>query len=569
MIGLSNPVKREGVAEGVVMTPSSYHALLFNIKSEQGLYKTEEVPCFCGSNNYKKMMNKDRYGMRYTLCLCLDCGILYANPRLTEESLKMFYETDYRDIYSDRGEIANQQNDFYGDMRIKDKVTEILNELEEPMPKVVFEIGCGNGSNLLPFKDCEILGVDYDAEIIKKGIESGLNLKFGGIDILEAYGKKADLIIMNHVIEHFTDLEKSLLRIRELLSDKGVLYVSCPGLYNWVVSSLFQNAHNYQFNGDTISYVMRVCGFEEHYLTDEIESIWFKSKFMDKSCKDSEQHKFVDSYLSGDKFLLPNIRVNCKFSATELRDNIVSTVKRGTPYLTELINKHPNSDGILICGGPSTDGYVDKIKSLQISGAKVYAIERMYQWCLNHDIIPDYVIALDASDDVAEAFKISHNDTSHILVAQCKPKVFDLLDGKKIYTFFLDQRGINYKKILEGIDPKSVTFINAGSSVSLCAMSVAMTLGARNLHIFGFDCHITDRDYANGITGVGCINNVIEIEIGDRTFKTTTAYFSFMQQFFQIYLSGQNNGLLKKVKLYGDSMVKEAALIDIDGDKEI
>ena len=547
------------------MSPSSYYALLFNLKVSSGEYSRDYVKCFCGSDNYKQITQKDRYGIDYQLCLCNDCGLLYSNPRMTDESFRGFYKNDYRAIYSDRVEIS-EMNDVD---KIKKFTLGILGEFELPAPKVVFEIGCGIGSNLSPFKECICVGVDYDTEAIKKGRDKGLDLREGGIGVLEQTGLKADLIIMNHVLEHMTDIERDLKRIRGLLSDTGVLYVAVPPFYVNDKYSMFQNAHNYQFTGNTLNYVMRVCGFADFALDENIESLWHKADFMDKGNKFRDEAKTVETFLTQDKFLMPNVRLNCKFTLTNRRNNIKNAVRTGFPEISSLVNIHPDSEGIIISGGSSIESYEDKIKELQSKGAKVYAIERMYKWCINHGITPDYIIALDSSDDVVESFDVINPGTVHILVSQAPPEVFEKLRGYKTYFFHLMQKGIDFSEIYKGINAgKSITFINSGSSVSLCCMTVAMTLGARNLHIFGFDCHVNEKNYADGITGVGCINDIIEVEIDGRVFKTISSYFAFMQQFFQLYQIAKDNKMLDSVRVYGDSMVKQASKIDLDGDKE-
>jgi len=542
------------------MSPSAYYALSFNVKVNAGIYKKQDVRCFCGSNDYTQITDKDRYGIDYSLRLCKNCGILYSNPRMTEESFKLFYETDYRNIYSDRGEVGETS-------RIKDLVYDTLKDYELPLPKTVFEIGCGTGSNLKYFDECMCIGVDYDSKAIEKGKAMGLDLYAGGLEVLEELNKKADLIIMNHVLEHFTDIERDLKRVRNLLSDKGVLYVGVPGLYRWDRNSLFQNAHNYQFCGNTLCYLMYCCGFEEYYLNEDIDSLWYKAGCMNKQKRNIEEHRSIGSYLTGEKFLMPQVRLNCKFTLAERRRNIKYSVNSGMPEIKELINIHPDSEGVIICGGPTIEDYPNKIKELQSKGAKIYSIERMYQWCLKHDIVPDYIVALDASDDVGESFTKIHPDTTHILVAHVKPEVVDKLKGFKAYYYNLMQKGVDFSKLYDDTNQK-ITFINSGGSVSLCSMSIAMTLGAKKLHIFGFDCHLNGKNYAEGITGVGCINETFNLEIDGRKFKSTTAYYAFMQQFFSLYQTGQFLGLLNEVKIYGDSMVKHAAKIDIDGDKE-
>ena len=558
---MQTEVEHSTEARGTLQSPSAFYSLQFNMNVNRGVYTKETVSCFCGSDNHRVMSEKDRYGIDYNMCLCLDCGILYSNPRMTKESFKIFYENDYRNIYSDTGESSDS------DSKMKELVDATLDDFDLPKLKVVFELGCGTGGNLRHFKDAYCLGVDYDSSAINIGKSNGINLEIGGIEKLEQTGKKADLIILNHVLEHLNDIESDLARIRDLLAEDGLLYIAVPGLYGCHKGRLFQNAHNYQFTGNTLCYVMYVCGFEEYFISEEVRSIWHKSAYADKSEKNPEEYRPIESYLLHDNFIMPKVRLNSKFSLKERRDNITYAVKTGIPEISSLVNSKVGSEAIVIAGGTTIDSYVDKIKELQSNGADIYAIERMYQWCLSNGIVPNYVVVLDASDDVIESFETIHDDTTHIIVSQAIPEVFDRLKDSKSYHFNLLLKGVDFSKIYDRKERTELTMINSGGSVSLCCISIAQTIGARTFHIFGFDCHITDGDYCKGITGVGAISDVMDIEIEGRVFKTTPAYYAFMQQFFEMYQTAKELNMLDSIKVYGDSMVKAASKINIDGDK--
>jgi len=556
---MQTEVEQSTKARGAIQSPSAFYALQFNFNVNNGIYTKEETPCFCGSFNHIVMSEKDRYGIDYKMCLCLDCGILYSNPRMTKESFKRFYENDYRNIYSDVGEESDTDN------KMKELVDETLEDFDLPAPKVVFELGCGTGGNLTHFKDAYCIGVDYDSLAIEIGKLNGLNLHVGGIEKLEQTGKKN---ILNQVLEHLNDIESDLKRVRDLLTEDGLLYIAVPRLYGSHKKMLFQNAHNYQFTGNTLCYVMYVCGFEEYFISEEVRSLWHKSEFANKEHKNHEEYRPIESYLLHDNFIMPKVRLNSKFSLKKRRENITYAVNSGIPEISPLVNSQLDSSAVIIAGGPSINNYVEKIKQLQSDGSKIYSIERMYQWCLNNGIVPDYIVVLDASDDVIESFVTLHEDTTHIIVSQAIPEVFDRLKGSKSYHFNLLIKGIDFSKIYNRKEKSELTMINSGGSVSLCCLSIAQTFGARMFHMFGFDCHITGGDYCDGITGVGAINDTMDIEIDGRVFNTTPAYYAFMQQFFEMYQTAKDLNMLKDVKVYGDSMAKVAAKIDIDGDKK-
>lgn len=102
----------------------------------------------------------------------------------------------------------------------------------------VLEVGCGFGGNLFPFAKlgCKVSGVDIDSrsiEIAKASFSSrGVNAQFTYSDIHEyAYEGKHDLIMLHDSIEHIHNKKELVLRLQELLTDKGVLFIAFPAWY--------------------------------------------------------------------------------------------------------------------------------------------------------------------------------------------------------------------------------------------------------------------------------------------------------------------------------------------------
>jgi SAM-dependent methyltransferase len=541
--------------------------LSLNGKIKRGDYMFEEVPCFCGSNEGMPVTNKDRYGIFYTLRLCPKCGIMYASPRMAAKSAEEFYQSEYRGIY----EYGFSKDDEWqlGINRARG-LAKLLEDFEIE-PKVIFDIGCNMGQHLYLFKDkAETYGVDYSEENILHGREKGLNLFYGGIGKLEVLDRKADFIILSHVLEHFSDIEKELDRIKDLLTPDGYLYIEVPGLYTHDLKTLFQNAHNWQFNDFTLIYLMKACGWEELYVDSQIKSIWKYTGIKDKDIRPVQnQCKEIYDFLFSGNNILPKLNVNCMFPLKQRKKNIEKAISFQIKDISILHEKHKGKEAIIIGGGPSISNYINKIKELKASGNIIVSIERMYQWCLDNNIVPDYVLVLDASNDVLQSFDRIHPDTTHVIATQCNEDIFERLKDKNSVIFSSAQAGINFANSYDKHDYNKITIINTGSSVTLAAMSISMFLGLKNMHIFGFDCHVSGGNYAKGITGIGAVKDIITVEIDGRDFQTTIGFISFVQQFFEILKLGEANKLIGKVKIYGDSMVKAASKIDIDGDKDV
>lgn len=529
-----------------------------------GFYHTEPVACFCGSTEGQPVRTVDRYGLPHRMCFCARCGILYASPRMTLDSLKTFYEQDYRAIYDDGNtgeDLANERQDQLDN----GAVIKVLCEKHGLVPSVVFELGCNEGGALDAFLrgGSECLGVDYDATQVATGQLAGRPVIRGGIEALEQYGKKADLIIAHHVLEHVTDIEETVLRLRALLTPKGMLFVALPTLFHVEQDQLYQNAHTYQFTARTLQYLMECCGFEDAYLSEGINSLWRPvDRTREKTDVDAHEVYRIANFLNGGKQIIPMIRTVNKFDKSDRIRHITSALQAKRRNLHEIIGSLAEREAVILGGGPSIDAEVQTVADLQNAGHAVFAIERMLPWCLANGIMPDYVVAMDAHEDVVGAFTRLPTEPAYLVALQCHPSVLDALRERTVYTFATPQKGIDQEQLFMQHGDACMSQVNAGGSVTICAMSLAMTLGAKRLHIFGFDCQFTEKWYADHIAGVGAIDNVTEIHVdgyGERTFKTTLPYLAFAQQFLELVELGRRLDTIQWAKIYGDSLVRYIA----------
>ncbi|MFL1781023.1 Class I SAM-dependent methyltransferase [Candidatus Hepatincolaceae symbiont of Richtersius coronifer] len=96
----------------------------------------------------------------------------------------------------------------------------------------IFEIGCGYGGNLHRFHQAgeEVYGCDYGAEGIDIARGNGLpHMYVGGISTLKTFGK-ADIIIINHILEHINDLKEFFRELKTLIDHNTLIYVGVPNI---------------------------------------------------------------------------------------------------------------------------------------------------------------------------------------------------------------------------------------------------------------------------------------------------------------------------------------------------
>lgn len=227
---------------------------------------------------------KDRYGIPCDTVVCKLCGLVFNDSFFDENSLEVVYKEFYGDINfdgvaPDESFSKRTRPDAYSWKRFAFIALKLGADLKSLT--TIFEIGCRDGCNLLPFylAGKEVMGCDFDEEYLKVGRKRGLNLLRGGTDSLVVSGGQADMVILSHVFEHFVDLDKSIADVRKMLTPKGYVYVEVPGLLNWnrkrsdsisedgcTSSNNFltylQSVHNYCLDLEKVSFFFERNGFE-------------------------------------------------------------------------------------------------------------------------------------------------------------------------------------------------------------------------------------------------------------------------------------------------------------------
>lgn len=240
-------------------------------KMQSGEYKFRKNPCLCGAQDSTTLATKDRYGLSVTTVLCNACGIVRTDPYYTEETLADFYSNEYRKLYT--GNTIADERFFSNQQSFGAVIYEFLSEKVfggEIKNKKVFEIGCGAGGILETFREHgnDVYGCDYGEDYLAFGKEKGLRLVAGGSETLAQFGK-ADIVILNHTLEHMTKIEEELKKIRDLLSPSGVLYIALPGIFHLhddyrgkFTTGYLQNAHVWYFTLKTLSSTLAKFGFK-------------------------------------------------------------------------------------------------------------------------------------------------------------------------------------------------------------------------------------------------------------------------------------------------------------------
>ena len=547
-------------------TPLQYVAQVIG-KLQDGTYALVPTKCFCGAEpNDMVVAERDRYSIPHRMVMCENCALMRANPRMTEDAYRSFYEIEYRKIYDGFPHGAKSEDDQFLQQIEINRGLDIKKFLEQfdLKPKSVIDIGCDRGGSLLPFKEegAQVWGVEWSQRGREYATKSGITT-VRNMDKLIEQGITADLVIMQDIIEHFMDL-REMEKVHKLLNPKGYIFLYTPGFLAGPPFEHFQNAHTFQFVGDTLEYVMNQMGYVAEFLDDRIVSLWkyFGTPLNYPKPPPAAWKQYIVEHLEQrEKRTLPPVRTRCKFTETEMLANLKENLQRKLPDVAALKGTYSGSV-VVVGGGPSVNGQVDQVKRLVADGAKLVVIERMYPWCSEHGLKPDFVVALDAGDDVTDGFTHLQRGTKHLIAATIKPTVLDALVGYDVNIFSgLAGSYIDAQELWSANGYDHVMIVNTGSTVVLGSIMLSLILGFRDVHLLGFDCMIPNSEttYAKGIAGKSVERTYMEVEIdgSGETVLTCPSYLAFAQQFFLMIETARKWGMIDSVTVYGESLINK------------
>lgn len=256
-------------------------------KIDSGIYTATEVrECHCGSRELATLCRTERLGLPFASLLCEHCGLVHTSPRLAEKDLPAFYADDYYPICF--GSAGTSQSESLTTTNYSPYQGFTIAQICRPFlptkpdrPLEVVEIGCGCGLNLHQFasamSDLDIpvhtVGVDYSPEHREEARRTfGVAEAHPDVHTLaQSKGQlRADILILSHVLEHFSDLPGWLDRLAELVRPGGLLYVEVPGIahltdtdvYLFSPDYYFHCSHLYCFSLSSLACHLAFHGFE-------------------------------------------------------------------------------------------------------------------------------------------------------------------------------------------------------------------------------------------------------------------------------------------------------------------
>lgn len=199
-------------------------------------------------------------GQHGTIVRCDSCGLIYTNPRPTDELLDALYGDVEDDVYlrEEEARVATFRHALLG-VRKRAASGRLL------------DIGCHVGTFLLLARDAgfDVAGVEPSRWAARHAREvRGLDVRPCGLEEAGFEPAGFDVATLWDVVEHFADPKLELRRIHGAIKPGGLFALTTMNVGSWLPRVLrgrwpwYMLMHQYYFTPETITRMLEETGFE-------------------------------------------------------------------------------------------------------------------------------------------------------------------------------------------------------------------------------------------------------------------------------------------------------------------
>lgn len=220
-------------------------------------------------------------------------GLLFLDPRPAEEELGRIYPRDYLPYrFDELPPLIQKARDFVQRGKVRN-----IARLVSPDARIL-DVGCGSGSLLRLLRrhgspSWRLYANDLNEKVLRRLESEGFSICPGRVEGVRPL-ETLDAVILNQVIEHFSNIRGILSAIHNLLAPGGIVFIETPSIEG-LDAKLFGGRywggyhfprHWYLFSARLLRRLLEESGFEvvaEEYLASP--SFWIQSLhhfFLDK-----------------------------------------------------------------------------------------------------------------------------------------------------------------------------------------------------------------------------------------------------------------------------------------------
>jgi ubiquinone/menaquinone biosynthesis C-methylase UbiE len=215
----------------------------------------------------------------YTLVKCRNCGLIYQNPRPTQDEIATAYPTTYESFNFDQNETWFQSRILqYG----LEKRSKTITTLKRNQGRLL-DIGCSTGLFLHTMETkygWKTHGVELSEYSSRIAIEKyHLNVFQGTLEQASYASNYFDAVTLWDVLEHLPDPSSTLHEIKRILKTDGILVLRVPNsdscdakIFRSAWAGLDVPRHFYIFSQRSLQRILEKNGFRIYKKTFNIGS---------------------------------------------------------------------------------------------------------------------------------------------------------------------------------------------------------------------------------------------------------------------------------------------------------
>lgn len=205
-------------------------------------------------------LNTDEYIQK--IVICKDCGFVFNNPCPSYAELSKHYTSwSNYEIPQTKGKASSE---------MANKWLRTFNFVKKSFPEnfrgYALEVGCATAFGLSIFKSngWDVIGLDPSEKATELAKEQyGIEVIKSLFDINLFKGKKFDLIIFSHVLEHIISPDELVKELIPILRPNGLVYIEVPNMSNPDVPiGYFTYEHLNYFTPTALTNLMGANGYD-------------------------------------------------------------------------------------------------------------------------------------------------------------------------------------------------------------------------------------------------------------------------------------------------------------------
>ena len=247
-------------------------------------YELKKLDCLCKKENSILLSKTDRHCHNFLVVVCKECGLIRADKMYTTDNLEDFYKNYYRETTRDTKTKITEPSEFYAGQATKGiNVFKLINKYSPTIinkDTSIVDIGGGAGGILENFKPLKNLYLaDYFKPYQEIAKKNGIKIINGGSDKVDF---KPDIIILSHVVEHWSEFEIEIKRLIKLQKiNKTLNYIEFPGIDSLKdgrrggdILGDFHVPHVFYFSSYVFENIMNMNGFHKIYIDSHVRSLF-------------------------------------------------------------------------------------------------------------------------------------------------------------------------------------------------------------------------------------------------------------------------------------------------------